>query len=100
VKYNASDTKIKKKNKRIPRNVELKKMRREIAGDVDSIKDLRTVMTCCIKVVCIIYYRPSRFFKKFSERSKEWNVEISPMLCPFKHLVLCLMLKHTLQSHC
>jgi hypothetical protein len=57
-------------------------MRRELAEDVDSIKDLRTVMTSCIKVVYIIYYCPSRDSKKFPARTKDFNVEISPMLCP------------------
>jgi hypothetical protein len=72
----------KEENKSISRNVELKRMRREIAENVHNIKDLRTVMTSYIKIVYIIYYCPSGVSKKFPARTKDFNVEISPMLSP------------------
>jgi hypothetical protein len=62
----------KEENKRIPRNVELKEMRREVAENTDSIKDLRMVMTCYIKVVYIIYYCPPPVSKTFSEKTKRF----------------------------
>jgi hypothetical protein len=60
----------KEEHKRIPRNVELKKMRTEVAENIDSIKDLGTVMTCYIRVVYIIYYRLSPFSKTFFRKDK------------------------------
>jgi len=82
----------KEENKSVPRNVELKKMRREVAENVDSIKDLRTVTTSYIKVVYIIYYCPPRVSKKFPARTKDFNVEISSTFCPverFSTLFYC-----------
>jgi len=72
-------------------------MRREVADNADSIKDLRTVMTSYIKVVYIIYYCPPRVSKKFAARTKDFNVEISSMLCPVERFST---LSYCAQTYC
>jgi len=72
-------------------------MRREVAENVDSIKDLGMVMTSYIKVVYIIYYCPLRVSKKFLTRTKDFNVEISSMLCPIERFST---LPYSAQTYC
>jgi hypothetical protein len=72
-------------------------MRREVDENVDSIKDLRTVMTNYIKVVYIIYYCPPRVSKKFPARTNYFNVEISSMLCPVERFST---LSYCAQTYC